>query len=631
SMGNHEFKATGQNYSDPEGATAKFLEYSGYETTDTRFELGGYQFIVFAPDRYDKSNCLFFTPEKLEWVKQELDAAVAATPDKPIFVMQHQPPYDTMKGTSGSTADKGLRALLDNYPQVIDFSGHTHCTLTDPRIIWQDTFTAINTGGMAYLSLPIMNGKNDQSGGRAIDDEGGWIGESEDSAIRNAGMYYFVEVDKNDTVRILTYNTFTRSLWGEPYIIDSLDPADFRYTDARELAAETPTFAEDAALLLRTNHYKNLQFTIPHATCKDVVQSYRVEVYQGSTLKQTFYRASNANYGEAAPQVNAYVKNLQPNTTYTIKVYATSSYNKDSAPLTMTVTTSGVNATPKADVLDVVFQADGTAVNAVNGQVLTTYGEPSVEYTYAVQGNVASFDGVDDAYGWWGISNWYDVLGTSFTLETFAYLEQKPGSSSMCLLSNLQSAGMGFSYQKDGKMYFYVRNSSSGYTYPGVAVTPGSWIHLTGTYDGSSVKFYINGVLVAEEAATGKLVVPAYMAQCMCIGSDVAVDARQSFFAGKIATAKIYSDVLSAEQVAQQYAQITGEAAAPVCPEHEDAVWTEVAPADWAAGKALTTGHYVLTGDIALSKTLTIAAGETVCIDLAGYDITASGTAAEGT
>lgn len=630
-MGNHEFKATGQNYKDPEGATAKFLEYSGYETTDTRFELGGYQFIAFAPDRYEKSNNLFFTPEKLEWVKKELDAAVAATPDKPIFVMQHQPPSNTMKGSSGSTGDLGLKALLDNYPQVIDFSGHTHCSLSDPRIIWQDTFTAINTGGLAYLSIPIMNGKYDQSGGRAIDEEGGWDGEGDDSATRNAGMYYFVEVDANDTVRVLTYNMFTESLWGEPFIIDSQDPADFIYTDDRRNEAVKPAFAEDAALQLRTNNYKNLQFAIPQATCKDVVQSYRVEVYQGSSLKQTLYRSSMANYGEAAPAfVNAYVKNLQPNTNYTIKVYATSSYNVDSAPLTMNVTTSTASTTAKADVLDVVFLEDGTAVNAVSGDPLTTYGAPTVTYDKDQGKYIASFDGVDDTYGFWGISNWYDVISTSYTLETYAYLEKTPTSGSMGILANLQSASIGFVYKADGKVHFYNRLSSS-YTTPAVAVEAGSWVHIAGTYDGETIKYYINGQLVAEKAIVGTLVTPAYLARCMYLGADCNVNARESYFQGKIATAKLYTQALTAEQIAEQFRATTEEDLTPFCPEHKDTdTWTEITAQDWANGGALTTGHYVLTGDVFLTAPLTVAAGNNVCINLAGHSITASGSTASG-
>ena len=626
-MGNHEFKATGQNYKDPEGATAKFLEYSGYETTDTRFELGGYQFIAFANDSYDKANNLFFTQEKLDWVKKELDAAVAATPDKPIFVMQHEPPYKTMKGSYGESGDIGLKNLLSNYPQVIDFSGHTHCSVTDPRIIWQDSFTAINTGSLAYLSIPIMNGKNNQSGCRGIDEEGGWIYESEDSAVRNAGMYYIVEIDKQGTIRVNIYNMFTESLWGEPFILDSVDPKDFHYTDDRGNDAVKPTFAEDAALRLRTNNYKNLQISIPQATCKDVVQSYRVEVYQGGSLEQTLYRSSMANYGEAAPQINAYIKNLKPDTDYTIKVYATSSYSLDSDPLTLDVTTGSVTVV-KADVLDVIFQEDGTAINAVTGDVLKTYGNPTVSYDQDMQKHVATFDGIDDAYGFWGISNWYDVLGTSFTMETYAYLEKQPTKENAGILANLQSAGMGFSYHKSGSMHFYTRNSADAYTYPGVTVEPGSWLHLTGTYDGTAVKFYINGALVAEEAATGSLVVPVYMARCMCIGADSAVDGQQGFLDGKIATARVYSDVLSADQVAQLYNAAAEEDMTPACPEHKNTdTWTEITVQDWAAGGALNSGHYVLTQDISVSAPLTVAASENVCINLAGHNITASGTA----
>lgn len=52
--------------------------------------------------------------------------------------------------------------------------------------------------------------------------------------------------------------------------------------------------------------------------------------------------------------------------------------------------------------------------------------------------------------------------------------------------------------------------------------------------------------------------------------------------------------------------------------------WTEVKAADWAAGGAIATGHYVLTEDVSISAALTIGAGETVCLDLAGFDITAS-------
>ena len=63
------------------------------------------------------------------------------------------------------------------------------------------------------------------------------------------------------------------------------------------------------------------------------------------------------------------------------------------------------------------------------------------------------------------------------------------------------------------------------------------------------------------------------------------------------------------------------DAACPACGEAE---WVSVVPSDWLDGEALTSGHYQLPKNVILEAPLTIAAGETVCIDLNGFNITAS-------
>ena len=617
-LGNHEFYANGYDY-DGDAGPAEFMKYSGYDAVDFHLELNGYHIIMMSMNKY--ASYSYFSDTKLAWLKTEIEKAIAADPDKPIFVMQHQAPYETMKGSTGTGSDKKLRTLLDNYPQVINFSGHTHVSLSDPRSIWQGTFTALNTGSLAYLNLPIMGVTNS---GKGLDAEGGWNTAASNQGDRNGRLYYMVEIDANDAVRILTCDMYTNTVVCEPYIIDSLNPADFKYTADRVNSADKPVFDSGDSLQIVTNNYKNAQISIPQATSKDTVQSYRVEVYKDGALEQTIYRSSCANFGGNMPDsINAYIANLDPETSYVVKVYACNSWNVDSEPLVTTLTTCAKNGGVRADVLDVTFRADGTAVNAVTGQILETHGAPTVTYNEDLEQYVASFDGVDDAYAWWGIGNWYDVIGESFTVETFVYFNSKPAKA-MGILSNLQSAGMGLQFKTDGYAAFYTKAGEADYVSPNGPVAVGNWAHLVGTYDGTSVRFYINGQQVAKADASGKLAAPDYMARVMGIGADSAVNGLESYFNGTIATAKIYSDALTKTQVEALFSagKIT------FC-KHCQQSTTSYIDVDktlaetWADGEAITSGHYVLQTNVDVTAALTVAKGEIVCIDLNGHTISA--------
>lgn len=61
--------------------------------------------------------------------------------------------------------------------------------------------------------------------------------------------------------------------------------------------------------------------------------------------------------------------------------------------------------------------------------------------------------------------------------------------------------------------------------------------------------------------------------------------------------------------------------AVAACPVHSGASWTEIAEGTWTGGE-LADGHYKLTGNQAITSALTVAGN--VCIDLAGYNITAN-------
>ena len=108
----------------------------GHDQID-RFEMGGYTFLIF-PQWIDK---------RLDVYEKNIAEACAANPGKPVFVLNHVPPADTTKGSHGAGVRE--RRILDKYPQVVVFSGHTHGTLRDERLIWQKGFANVNLGSLS--------------------------------------------------------------------------------------------------------------------------------------------------------------------------------------------------------------------------------------------------------------------------------------------------------------------------------------------------------------------------------------------------------------------------------------------------------------------------------------------------
>lgn len=111
-----------------------------------RFELAGFTFLV-APE----------WPNRERYVRM-VEGACADNPGKPVFLLQHRPPFGTSVGSEGFNAydvwerDRGdlpTRAFLDRFPQLVVLSGHVHANLRDERCFWQGTFTSVSCGCLA--------------------------------------------------------------------------------------------------------------------------------------------------------------------------------------------------------------------------------------------------------------------------------------------------------------------------------------------------------------------------------------------------------------------------------------------------------------------------------------------------
>ena len=76
-------------------------------------------------------------------MEKKIAKACADYPGKPVFVCTHQPPIDTCYN-SGAWGDAQLRRVMNKFPQVVQFNGHTHGSLRNEMSVWQGEFTAVD-------------------------------------------------------------------------------------------------------------------------------------------------------------------------------------------------------------------------------------------------------------------------------------------------------------------------------------------------------------------------------------------------------------------------------------------------------------------------------------------------------
>ncbi|MBE6384519.1 MAG: hypothetical protein E7048_02510 [Lentisphaerae bacterium] len=81
----------------------------------------------------------------MEELEHQITTALAENPGKPLFVIDHIPPYGIFHNTKLWGSVPRLE-VLKKFPSVIHISGHSHGSLLNESNIWQKEFTAVNTG-----------------------------------------------------------------------------------------------------------------------------------------------------------------------------------------------------------------------------------------------------------------------------------------------------------------------------------------------------------------------------------------------------------------------------------------------------------------------------------------------------
>lgn len=543
-MGNHEFYGGGHEL---------WRKTFGVEP-NARYEVNGFQFVAVSPEKGSMKDGDYLYA--LDWFRKELADAVAADPAKPVFVFQHYPVSPTVYGGRGYD-DWGLKDLFDTlqqYPTVVNFSGHTHYPLTDPRVAWQGNFTAFGTSTLSYIC------------------HGGEHGRYEEYPAGSGeyAEFYIMEVHADNTVTLLPYNLAQDAFYEFAYVVAPGKSETYSYTDSRYFNSARPVWRAGASLKLLETFDYGVDVEIPQASCPDVVHSYRCELQRrdkaGNWVFEApqFFRARY--YDRPVPETTvANVDFLVPDSEYRADFFALNPFWRASeTPLTLQFKTSAEPdesvdrhaERPDANFIDARV-VDGRLVNAaVNTQEkqipLEIHGDVPLVDDAELGAKVAVFTGSPDAFVKLPCSaeDYRRLRYATLTARFRVASGRAEGSGA--LLGNTQGTGIELTVDyKERTLQFWATVGARQYTVVSAPIEFDRWIDAAGVFDGKSQILYIDGKEVGRVAVSGALRHPTDEAvRAFCFGADIAPGGGGSdFFSGRIARARLYNWPLTASQV----------------------------------------------------------------------------------
>ena len=145
---------------------------------------------------------------------------------------------------------------------------------------------------------------------------------------------------------------------------------------------------------------------------------------------------------------------------------------------------------------------------------------------------------------------------TKQSIELTFSVNQIP-TATQYILANVETGGVGIYMSDTAKVQgtFYI-SEASAYKYTGISNTimsTGTVYHVAVTYDGSTLKLYVNGTLEKSTSVSGNIK-PAQSNTVMAIGTNpYASSGTTPYFNGKIYSAAVYNRALTAAEVQQNY------------------------------------------------------------------------------
>jgi len=306
-VASHEFHSEGGE----EGAYARLKEIFDNDP-DQHNIIKGFHFISVSTE-----NGCHFREKKCEWIKNELKKAGEDDFHKPIFFFQHPHLTDTVYG-SIDWGEKDITTILMNYPQIIDFSGHSHAPINDPRSIYQKYFTAVGTGSLSYFEL----------------DEFDKLGGTVPADCDKCAQFQIVEVFEDSSVLIKPFDILSGEFFNEGYYIEKpWDPTSFVYTDKRYLTEKAPYFSPETPVEISASDDK-LAVTFGQAKGDERPDSYTLVIRDGQD-KHILRQISefSSYYINNMPEKKTVSFDFEFKGSFILEIYANSFWKTRSEPI----------------------------------------------------------------------------------------------------------------------------------------------------------------------------------------------------------------------------------------------------------------------------------------------------------
>lgn len=335
--------------------------------SNSHVKINGYDFITLdynGPFHFGYANNQNGYQKFLKETMDKITQAEDYDATKPIFVQAHSGYEGTSLGGEWASAydmmGPDLQNILNDYPQVLMGSGHTHFSMGGEFGISQENLTFYENQSMNYMYMDTPSSFV----------EGGYFDSNTGNEQYTAKACNLISVLEDGTTVIRRYDVTNNRWMGMPWIVDTKQGKEgFNYTKEKR-SKIAPWFTEDAKVTTSDVTETSLILGFDQAFDDEQVNNYSVKITEessgnpvpvsvrqlpdksnkeGKIFNSGEFRAYSRYYYR--PNIMSFeIKNLEPGQTYKVEVYGYDDFeNKSEEPLVGSIKTSGRLSLPEVD------------------------------------------------------------------------------------------------------------------------------------------------------------------------------------------------------------------------------------------------------------------------------------------